>query len=212
MHGSICFRACFRAVVVFLVLGPLSGCCPAAPNIPPEALAGHVQNQGFEVTPLMVHVDSNRQRLALLQGTKVIETFQISTGKKGAGQRENTFQTPLGLHRVNEKIGHGVPKYGIFHKRRYIGQVWRKVPKAQHRKDYISTRILRLEGLQPGFNRGHDWLGRVVDSEKRAIYIHGTTLEWQLGTPFTKGCVHMSAADVIKLFQTVPVGTLVWIN
>jgi len=46
----------------------------------------------------------------------------------------------------------------------------------------------------------------------RAVYIHGTTMEWKLGYPSTKGCVHMSAKDVISLFEDVPVGTLVWIN
>ncbi|HXH54788.1 MAG TPA: L,D-transpeptidase, partial [Gammaproteobacteria bacterium] len=85
-------------------------------------------------------------------------------------------------------------------------------PRNQHRKDYISTRILRLEGLQPGLNKGRDKLGRIVDSETRAIYIHGTTMEWKLGAPTGKGCVHMSAADVVKLFESVPTGTLVWIH
>jgi len=37
-------------------------------------------------------------------------------------------------------------------------------------------------------------------------------MEWKLGMPSTKGCVHMSADDVIKFFNEVPVGTLVWIR
>ncbi|MBP6104144.1 MAG: L,D-transpeptidase, partial [Gammaproteobacteria bacterium] len=45
-----------------------------------------------------------------------------------------------------------------------------------------------------------------------AVYIHGTTMEWKLGAPSTKGCVHMRADDVIRLFNSVPVGTLVWIH
>jgi len=69
-----------------------------------------------------------------------------------------------------------------------------------------------MEGLQPGLNKGKDWFGKTVDTDLRAVYIHGTTMEWKLGYPSTKGCVHMSAEDVISLFNEVPVGTLVWIN
>lgn len=166
---------------------------------------------GVAPTQHMIHIDAQQQTLALLQDETIKKVYKISTSKRGLGQRAQTYRTPQGLHRINEKIGEGVPEYGIFHKRQYVG-LWRPQPRHEHRKDYISTRILRLEGLQEGFNKGRNMWGFTVDSEIRAIYIHGTTMEWKLGMRATKGCVHMSAKDVIHLFNSVPVGTLVWIN
>lgn len=203
-----------------------NACATKIPEVPPEQLKDYIaNNMGVTPSKAIVFVDTKTQRLALIENNKIKKSYVISTGKKGLGQRANSFKTPLGLHRINEKIGHGVPKYGIFNRRQYVGDVWRKQKsshkglkrrqaKAQptHTKDYISTRILRLEGLQPGFNKGRDWLGRNIDTEQRAVYIHGTTMEWQLGNPSTKGCVHMSADDVIKFFNEVPTGTLVWIR
>jgi lipoprotein-anchoring transpeptidase ErfK/SrfK len=166
---------------------------------------------GVQPTEHIVMVDTKKQTLAVLHNGKIKQTYSVSTSKRGTGQKINTLKTPQGLHRINEKIGHGTPRYSIFHRRQHVG-IWHKQPRSQHRKDYISTRILRLEGLQPGLNKGRDKLGRIVDSETRAIYIHGTTMEWKLGAPTGKGCVHMSAEDVIKLFESVPTGTLVWIH
>ncbi len=200
-----------RILSFLTILLSLVGCYKV-PEVPPEHLYAHVQTMGHTPTPAMIHVDTKQQTLTVLQDNKIKKTYVISTSQKGWGQRVNSFKTPLGLHRVNDKIGDRVPKYGIFHKREYVGAAWKKVPRHQHNIDYISTRIIRLEGLQPGFNRGRDWLGRTVDTEKRAVYIHGTTMEWKLGAPSTKGCVHMSADDVMALYQTVPLGSLVWIN
>jgi lipoprotein-anchoring transpeptidase ErfK/SrfK len=192
-----------------------TGCCTptsAIPRIPPEKIKEHISALGIAPTSSILLVDTQKQILSVFQGDQVKKIYQISTSKVGIGQRIDTFRTPQGLHRINEKIGDGVPAYGIFNRRQYVGAAWARQPRHQHIKDYISTRILRLEGLQIGFNRGRDKWGKVVDSETRAIYIHGTTMEWKLGAPSTKGCVHMSAKDVIKLFEEVPVGTLVWIN
>lgn len=199
-------------LILCISLVTCSGCAKTVPRIEPEKLPDYVQSLGHNPTKQMILVDSKNQTLCLLKDNKIEKTYVISTGKRGLGQQIKSLKTPQGLHRINQKIGDTVPKYGIFNKRQYVGAVWKKVPIAKHRKDFISTRIMRLEGLQDGFNRGRDWLGRVVDSEKRAIYIHGTTMEWKLGMPATKGCVHMSADDVISLFKEVPEGTLVWIN
>ncbi len=197
-----------------LILTLTIGCANinCVPRVAPEQLPEHVSAMGVKPTPEMILVDTKKQTLAVLQNGKIKKTYTISTSNRGLGQVANTYKTPLGLHRINEKIGKGVPRYGIFNRRHYIGTIWQKQPRDQHRKDYISTRILRLEGLQDGFNKGRNRWGKVVDTEERAVYIHGTTMEWKLGEPSTKGCVHMSAEDVIHLFNEVPEGTLVWIN
>ena len=61
--------------------------------------------------------------------------------------------------------------------------------------------------MEPGFNRG----GK-VDSFSRKIYIHGTGNESTLGRPDSHGCVHLSANDLIPLYDKLPEGTLVWIG
>lgn len=189
-----------------------AGCSPKIPYLPPQQVAHHISKMGVGPTAEIIVVDARKQTLSIVKGDQIKKTYTIATGRNGLGQAANSLKTPLGLHRINEKIGEGVPKYGIFNRRNYVGTTAKKLPHVMRQKDYISTRILRLEGLQPGFNKGRDWLGRVVDTEKRAVYIHGTTFEKALGFPSTKGCVHMSADDVISLFNSVPVGTLVWIN
>ena len=70
--------------------------------------------------------------------------------------------------------------------------------------DYVTTRIMWLEGLEPGINKGPG-----IDSFKRYIYIHGTPEEGRIGRPASHGCIRMRNADVIRLFDDVAVGTLV---
>ncbi len=127
--------------------------------------------------------------------------FLISTSAFGVGQAMNSNQTPLGLHRIARKIGGGQPIGTVFKGRQAVGLTWQGLPDAA-----IVHRILWLEGLEPGLNRGGN-----VDSFNRYIYIHGFGDEATLGRPFSQGCIHLSATDLIPLFDLVPIGTLVWI-
>ncbi len=204
----------FIKIISILLLCLSSTACGTGsqvPIVPLKDVRTHIARMGVDPTEHIVVVDIAKQTLALIQDNQLQQMYTISTSHRGPGQKIDTFKTPQGLHRINEKIGHGIPHYGIFHRRQFVG-VWEPKPRHQHFKDYVSTRILRLEGLQQGFNRGRDRWGRLVDTEQRAVYIHGTTMEWKLGAPSTKGCVHMRAVDVIRLFNSVPVGTLVWIH
>ena len=130
-----------------------------------------------------------------------VKKFRCSTSRFGIGQTEGTNCTPLGLHRIVEKIGGGWPVGTVFKGRQPIGYTWKGLPLAK-----ITTRILWLEGLEPGFNRGGN-----VDSHNRYIYIHGTGDEPSLGSPASYGCIHLAADDLIPLFDKLPSGTLVWI-
>jgi len=131
-----------------------------------------------------------------------LKRFRCSTSRFGIGQAEGSNCTPLGLHRIAEKIGGGWPIGTVFKSRRPIGYTWQGMPKAR-----ITTRILWLEGLQPGFNRG----GK-VDSHARYIYIHGTGDETTIGRPDSCGCTHLAVDDLVPLFDKLPAGTLVWIS
>jgi hypothetical protein len=126
----------------------------------------------------------------------------ISTSAYGIGQVMNSNRTPLGLHRIAAKIGGGAPIGTIFRFRKPVGLTWEGQPDAT-----VVHRILWLEGLEPGLNRGGH-----VDSFRRYIYIHGFGDETTLGRPKSCGCVHVAAKDLIPLFDLVPVGTLVWIS
>jgi L,D-transpeptidase YbiS len=135
-------------------------------------------------------------------GYYFVRTFRCSTSRFGIGQTEDSNCTPLGLHRIAEKIGGGWPVGTVFKGRQPIGYTWKGLPFAK-----ITTRILWLEGLEPGFNRGGN-----VDSHDRYIYIHGTGDEPSLGCPASYGCIHLAANDLIPLFDKLPGGTLVWIG
>ena len=128
--------------------------------------------------------------------------FRVSTSRFGLGQIAESHQTPLGLHRIAAKIGGGWPIGTVFKARVPIGFTWLGMPDAS-----IVHRILRLDGLEPGFNRGGD-----VDSFRRYIYIHGYSDETTLGRPASCGCIHLAAADLLPLFQKVPQGSLLWIG
>jgi hypothetical protein len=75
----------------------------------------------------------------------------------------------------------------------------------------IVGRILRLAGLEDGVNRGKDSKGRVVDSDERCIYIHGTCDIVSLGKPVSSGCIHMDPREMTDLFNNVPEGSLVYL-
>jgi lipoprotein-anchoring transpeptidase ErfK/SrfK len=108
----------------------------------------------------------------------------------------------LGLHRVAVKVGGGWPIGTVFRDRRAVGFTWRGRPAAP-----IAHRLLWLEGLEPGLNRGG-----AVDSFARYIYIHGVGDETTLGRPASHGCIHLAARDLLPLYERLPVGALVWIS
>ena len=154
-------------------------------------------------------VDVRAQRMHLVQPLAnfaapdclLRKTFRVSTSRFGVGQKKNSNCTPLGLHRVAEKIGGGWPIGSVFKSRKMVGYTWNGCNHAA-----ITNRILWLEGLEPGVNRGGD-----VDTFERYIYIHGTGDEPSLGRPASRGCIHLGAADLLPLYDFVARGTLVWI-
>ena len=145
----------------------------------------------------------NRNSAAVTDRRYILrKKFRCSTSRFGISQLAGSNGTPLGLHRIAEKIGGGWPAGTVFKGRKPIGYTWQGMPDAK-----ITTRILWLEGLEPGFNRG----GK-VDSHARYIYIHGTGDETTIGRPASCGCIHLAADDLVPLFDKLPIGTLVWIS
>ena len=178
---------------------------PDATTLPAELLAA-VARLGMPLTPHLFAVRISTQTATLFEsagdGPRLLRTIPCSTSRFGIGQIKDSNQTPLGLHRIAEKIGDGEPIGMVFKARRPVGMEITGNPTTA-----ITTRILWLEGLEPGLNRGGD-----VDTHDRYIYIHGTGDETKLGRPASCGCIHLAAADLIPLFDLLPSGTLVWIE
>jgi len=138
----------------------------------------------------------------------VIERFAVSTAYKGSGQQKGSFCTPLGRHIVRAKIGAGSPPNTVFVGRRPTGEIYSAELAARFPgRDWILTRILWLSGCEPGFNRLGD-----VDTMRRYIYIHGSPDGVEMGKPGSIGCIRMRNADIIRMFDLVPAGTVVDIS
>ena len=155
----------------------------------------------------MLRVRIGQQKLEHWVEGGLEDSFTISTGKNPPSCRENSFGTPLGLHSVCEKIGHGQPAGMVFKARKPQGRCYWQLEGEEAARNQVTSRILRLRGMQQGLNAGAG-----VDSYQRYIYIHGTNREDLLGKPASAGCPVMRNSDIIRLFDEVPRGTLVWIE
>jgi len=148
------------------------------------------------------------QRLVLLQGDEILLDCAVSTAANGPGERQDSECTPRGRHRIARKIGTGCAPGTVFIGRRPTGESYTPaLARAHPGRDWILTRILWLEGLEPGRNRGPG-----VDSHERYIYLHGSADETALGRPGSRGCVRLRNADIMRLFELVEEGTIVNIH
>ncbi len=146
---------------------------------------------------ILVHISS--QTLDLFDETGALaQSYPISTSRFGLGTEPGSNKTPTGCFRVAEKHGAGQPLGMILVSRLATGRFGEEFD--EH--DHVQTRILWLEGLDP----------ENANTFNRYIYIHGTNAESRLGTPASFGCVRMANAEVIALFDRVPVGTPVEIR
>ena len=153
----------------------------------------------------MIRIIVSEQKLYHRRKTGVIRTYPISTASKGVGNVQGSLQTPLGKHRIYEKIGEHEPKNTVFIGREALGKYTNDIK--HMRDDWILSRILWLEGLEQGVNRGGE-----VDTRTRYIYIHGTDAEDLIGQPASHGCIRMCNDDVIDLFEHVEPGERVLIK
>jgi lipoprotein-anchoring transpeptidase ErfK/SrfK len=158
---------------------------------------------GLRPDDQLVIIDVSTQKLTLLHGKDTLGEWAISSSSLGTGNEQDSFKTPLGIHRIAEKIGEGSPSGTVFKGRKATGQLMQDI----EADDLITSRILWLEGLEPGINKGPG-----IDTHQRYIYIHGTNEENKIGTPASKGCIRMRNADVIQLFELLKNGTLVSIE
>ena len=134
--------------------------------------------------------------------------YPVSTSKYGVGNESGSEKTPLGLHRIKDKIGGSMPINMVMVGREPKGLLQDCINEGMELPDdVITSRIMWLEGMEPGRNQGG-----YVDTYNRYIYIHGTSEENKIGTPASIGCIRMLNEDVIELYRLVDTGTEVLIE
>ena len=195
-------------VILFITLFLIS--CTVTLEKPSNYMAlANIESISAEYRELeeLIVVDIATQQLFFLKMGKIDVIYSVSTSVYGTGSQVNSFKTPLGRHKISEKIGGGLPEGAILKGRRWTGAIANIIKEPIDTEfDVVTSRILWLTGLEEGKN-----LGSGVDSKSRYIYIHGTAEEGLIGKPASDGCVRMYNSDVISWFNSVNIDTEVWI-
>lgn len=143
--------------------------------------------------------------MAFVENDVISKVYTVSTSVKPPSCIADSYGTPTGLHAIADKIGGDQPE-GMVFKGRVPTKHFSEYSGEDAAGQLITSRILRLRGLEPGVNSGPG-----CDSYDRYIYIHGTNHEEKIGTPMSAGCVELTNADVIELFERVESGDLVYV-
>lgn len=183
----------FRVASLVGLLGVLTSVGTAAM----EPLFETARRRGLPADGLLLVVEVASQRLTVLDRGGACRRYRVSTARAGTGNREGSYRTPLGWHRIEERIGGLEPPGRAFvarvpQARRLTPEEWRSPDDG----DFVLTRILWLRGLEPGRNAGGS-----VDSYRRMIYLHGTHQEQLLGQPASHGCIRLSNRDILELYD-----------
>jgi hypothetical protein len=145
---------------------------------------------GAHAGDFVLVVDVSRQELHVLHESGCLATHAVSTSRYGLGSQPGSHATPTGWHRVRDRYGLDEPLGRVFRDRRPQPEVAPLHDAGE--ADLILTRILHLEGLEPGHND---------TSFARFIYLHGTNREDRLGTPASLGCVRLGNRALAALFN-----------
>ena len=167
----------------------------------------YIENKCNKELNELLFISVSEQKMHHIENGRIIETYTISTSEYGIGNSAGSNKTPEGLHKVAAKYGDKTPVNGRMIGRVFYGQIATIYnDNRKSRTDDITSRILWLDGLEKGKNKGEG-----IDSYKRYIYIHGTSEEGRLGSPASHGCIRMKNKDVIELYKKIKIGTLVLI-
>ncbi len=155
-------------------------------------------DRGLPDDGLLVVCSTADQSARLWAAGAPVARYPVSTSARGVGCVKDSLQTPLGWHCVRERIGQGQPAGTVFRDRQPTGEVLPPSAWRSGARDLILSRILWLDGLEPGQNRGDD-----CDSHARFIYLHGTNREDLLGQPASRGCIRFGNLAICELFDHV---------
>lgn len=153
-------------------------------------------------------VDLGEQKLTHWQRGKPAATYRIASSARPPSCVENSLGTPYGLHEIAGKHGAGQPTGMVFRARRATGRLYSaRADAGPAQRQLVTTRILRLRGLEPGLNQGAG-----VDTFQRFIYIHGGNHPDRFPERLSAGCIHLADADLLALFAAVPRRSHVYIG
>ena len=138
-------------------------------------------------------------------GEELVSQLPVSHSRRPLSCQQDSLGTPWGLHEVAEKHGGDQPAGMVFKGRKPTGQRWQDLP-ANDQTCLVTTRILRLRGLEPGLNYGPG-----VDSFDRYIYIHGTNHPDKFPENISAGCLTMLDEPLIDLYEKIAEGSHVFI-
>jgi hypothetical protein len=166
-----------------------------------------LDQHGLKQTQHALIARLGEKNLTLYKNTRPECEFPFSYSELPLSCQQDSLGTPWGLHVVVEKHGDGAPDGMIFKARQPTGECWHTRPDAgPEQACMVTTRILRLRGLEPGLNSGPG-----IDSFERYIYIHGTNHPEKFPENISAGCLLMLDEALIELYGRVPVGTHVLI-
>jgi len=153
----------------------------------------------------LLHINIGEQKLYVIDvpSQKSEQEYTISTSENEPSYEEGSNGTPMGWFEISEKIGAEAPSGMVFKGRKATGKCFWEYPKEEQSSDFVTTRILRLNGLEAGVND---------NTLSRYVYIHGTNHENDIGIPKSHGCIRMLNKDVIELFDFTPVKTMLYIE
>ena len=195
--------------VILFIISFLISCTVTQEKSSNYMISANIESISAEYRELeaLIVVDISTQKLFFLKKGKIEDIYSVSTSVYGTGSEVNSFKTPLGRHKISEKIGEGLPEGAILKGRSWTGAIANIIKEPIDTEfDVVTSRILWLTGLEVGKNKGPG-----VDSKSRYIYIHGTAEEGLIGKPASDGCVRMYNEDVITLFEKVDTNTEVLI-
>ena len=147
------------------------------------------------------------QQMVFWRDGQVVRKFSISTGRQPPSCIVDSLGTPTGLHAIADRIGDGEPVGTVFRGRVSLGRTYGEMEPEEQQKNLITTRILRLRGLEAGHNAGPG-----CDTYDRMIYVHGTNHEEMVGQPNSAGCIETAQRRNARSLQRTPEGTLVLIE
>nr|WP_275106694.1 L,D-transpeptidase [Oceanipulchritudo coccoides] len=166
-----------------------------------------MKRHGLKRTDDVLIAVLGEQILQRWQADQLVESLPFSRSKKLLSCEQDSLGTPWGLHEVAAKHGDGQPAGMVMVGREPIGERWQDRPDAgPDQPCLVTTRILRLRGLEPGLNAGPG-----VDSFERYIYIHGTNKPERFPENISAGCLLMLDEPLTKLYERIAVGTHVFI-
>ena len=135
-------------ILLFITLFSIS--CTVTQEKPSNYMAlANIESISAEYRELeaLIVVDISTQQLFFLKKGQIEEIYSVSTSVYGTGSKVNSFKTPLGRHKISEKIGEGLPEGAILKGRRWTGAIANIIKEPIDTDfDVVTSRILWLTG------------------------------------------------------------------